>query len=90
MTKSEVLLRHGGSGKKALQVLEGVADVYMHLGPMTKRWDTCPTDVFVRAFDGYFGGIDGKEYEYDETSKDHHNHNGVLVCLNKDAIPEIV
>ena len=41
-----------------------MTDYYIYIGKETKKWDTCPGEVFVNAFDGILTGLDGKTYDY--------------------------
>eukprot|EP01119_Soliformovum_irregulare_P019568 TRINITY_DN6227_c0_g1_i1.p2 TRINITY_DN6227_c0_g1~~TRINITY_DN6227_c0_g1_i1.p2 ORF type:complete len:160 (-),score=44.41 TRINITY_DN6227_c0_g1_i1:2-481(-) len=74
------VLRVGGAGYKALQVLEGTADVYVFATPGTKKWDTCAPEAIIRAAGGELVDMHGKKFRYtkDEPTP---NPDGILCVM---------
>merc|ERR1712228_842650 len=62
--KPSKLVRQGGSGNKALMVLEGFADAYVHPKRGTKKWDTCAPEAVLLAVGGKLTKPDGTFYDY--------------------------
>lgn len=55
----------GGSGYKALQVLKGEANGYVHVTKI-KSWDVCAADAVVHAAGGKFTNLKGKQLVYEK------------------------
>ncbi len=53
----------GGSGYKALRVLKGEADAYVHVTKI-KSWDVCAADAVVHAAGGRFTDLRGARLRY--------------------------
>ncbi|KAF4666874.1 3'(2'), 5'-bisphosphate nucleotidase 1 [Perkinsus chesapeaki] len=59
-----VTLKHGGAGRKFLDVLTGVADAYLYPRPGTKRWDSCAGEALLTAIGGNVTDAIGNRIEY--------------------------
>ncbi|EWM21106.1 myo inositol monophosphatase [Nannochloropsis gaditana] len=55
----------GGSGYKALRVLEGDANAYVHVTKI-KSWDVCAADAVVHAAGGKFTNLKGERLVYEK------------------------
>lgn len=80
-------MKEGGSGKKTLNVLEGICDFYIYVGMKTKKWDTCAPDALLKCFQGSLVGLAGQVYEYDaddkgNTGDDYGNPYGIIATLH--------
>ncbi|KAG5179488.1 hypothetical protein JKP88DRAFT_200945 [Tribonema minus] len=53
----------GGAGYKALLVLDGTANAYVHVTKI-KAWDVCAADAVLHAIGGGFTDVDGKRLKY--------------------------
>ncbi|KAJ2953352.1 hypothetical protein O0L34_g942 [Tuta absoluta] len=75
------ILRVGGAGYKVIQLLEGVASVYVFASPGTKKWDTCAPEAVLAAAGGKLTDLCGNPYKYGagETKA---NKTGVLAAVN--------
>ena len=71
--------RRGSVGIKVGLVAMRHSDLYIHLSPRTKYWDTCAPQIILEEAGGRFTDIFGSEYRYDLA--DVQNHNG-LVATN--------
>lgn len=72
--KSEI--QRGSVGLKVGLIAEEEADLYVHLSPRTKFWDTCAPQIILEEAGGKMTDLFGIELRYD--SSDVQNHNGVL------------
>ncbi|MBK8149800.1 MAG: hypothetical protein IPK58_16745 [Acidobacteria bacterium] len=52
------------------------ADLYIHLSPRTKQWDTCAPEIILEEAGGRLTDIFGREIKYN--TRDIQNHNGIL------------
>ncbi|XP_034833744.1 3'(2'),5'-bisphosphate nucleotidase 1 isoform X1 [Maniola hyperantus] len=77
------ILRVGGAGYKVLQLLEGVASVYVFASPGCKKWDTCAPEAILNAAGGKLTDILGNYYKYG-ASETRPNKTGVLAAVNDD------
>ncbi|KAF4651090.1 3'(2'), 5'-bisphosphate nucleotidase 1 [Perkinsus olseni] len=57
-------LKHGGAGRKFLDVLTGVADAYLYPRPGTKRWDSCAGEALLTTLGGNVSDAIGDPIEY--------------------------
>ncbi len=57
-------------------IAEQIADIYIHLSPRTKFWDTCAPQIILEEAGGKLTDIFGEKIRYD--LHDVQNHNGVL------------
>jgi 3'(2'), 5'-bisphosphate nucleotidase len=72
--KDEV--RRGSVGVKIGLIVERQCDLYIHLSPRTKQWDTCAPEVILREAGGRFTDLFGGEIIYN--APDAQNHNGIV------------
>jgi 3'(2'), 5'-bisphosphate nucleotidase len=72
--KDEV--RRGSVGVKVGLIIERQCDLYIHLSPRTKQWDTCGPEVILREAGGRFTDLFGDPILYN--SPDIQNHNGIV------------
>lgn len=72
--QSEV--RRGSVGLKVGLIAESTADLYLHLSPHTKQWDTCAPQVILEEAGGRLTDMFGSAIEYN--TPDIRNHNGIL------------
>ncbi|XP_045776717.1 3'(2'),5'-bisphosphate nucleotidase 1 isoform X2 [Maniola jurtina] len=77
------ILRVGGAGYKVLQLLEGVASIYVFASPGCKKWDTCAPEAVLNAAGGKLTDILGNYYKYG-ASETRPNKTGVLAAVNND------
>ncbi|XP_039757649.1 3'(2'),5'-bisphosphate nucleotidase 1 isoform X2 [Pararge aegeria] len=77
------ILRVGGAGYKVLQLLEGVASIYVFASPGCKKWDTCAPEAILNAAGGKLTDILGNYYKYG-ASVTKPNKTGVLAAVNND------
>ncbi len=83
--KEEV--RRGSVGIKVGLIIERQCDVYIHLSPRTKQWDTCAPEVILREAGGRFTDLFGEPLGYNQA--DVQNRNG-LVASNSAAHTNII
>ncbi|MCO6512571.1 MAG: hypothetical protein J5I65_17440, partial [Aridibacter famidurans] len=69
-------LRHGSVGLKVGFIARQLADIYIHLSPYTKYWDTAAPQAIIEEAGGTLSDIFGQKIDY--TLKDVRNHNGLL------------
>lgn len=72
--KDEV--QRGSVGLKIGLIAEQFADIYIHLSPRTKFWDTCAPQIILEEAGGTMTDIFGSPLRYD--LDDVQNHNGIL------------
>ena len=72
--KSEV--QRGSVGLKVGLIAQQFADLYIHLSPRTKHWDTCAPEIILTEAGGEMTDLFGEKIIYN--TSDVHNHNGVL------------
>ncbi|XP_072929837.1 3'(2'),5'-bisphosphate nucleotidase 1 isoform X1 [Epargyreus clarus] len=77
------ILRVGGAGYKVLQLLEGVASVYVFASSGCKKWDTCAPEAILNAAGGKLTDILGNFYKYG-ASESRPNKTGVLAAVNSE------
>ncbi|CAH2045276.1 unnamed protein product, partial [Iphiclides podalirius] len=77
------ILRVGGAGYKVLQLLEGVASVYVFASSGCKKWDTCAPEAILSAAGGKLTDVLGNFYKYG-ASESRPNKTGVLAAVNND------
>ena len=68
---------HGSVGLKTGFVARKIADLYIHMSPHTKFWDTAAPQVIVEEAGGRLTGIFGERIDY--SMADVRNHNGIFV-----------
>jgi len=72
--KDEVL--RGSVGIKVGLIVEQQCDVYIHLSPRTKQWDTCAPEVILNEAGGRITDLFGKPLRYNRAQVQ--NRNGVV------------
>jgi len=83
--KEEV--RRGSVGIKVGLIIEQQCDLYVHLSPRTKQWDTCAPEIILHEAGGKITDLFGQPLVYN--SPEVQNRNGV-VASNGIAHDEIV
>lgn len=68
----------GSVGVKIGLIAEAVCDLYIHLSPRTKFWDTCAPQIILEEAGGKLTDIFGDRIRYDRA--DVQNHNGILAA----------
>ena len=69
-------VRRGSVGVKVGLICERQCDIYIHLSPRTKQWDTCAPEAILREAGGQLTDLWGEPYRYNtETIA---NHNGIV------------
>jgi 3'(2'), 5'-bisphosphate nucleotidase len=68
--------QNGSVGLKVGLIAEQICDLYIHLSPRTKFWDTCAPEVILNEAGGMLTDLFGKPNIYDLA--DVQNHNGIL------------
>lgn len=69
-------IQRGSVGLKVGLIAERIADLYVHLSPRTKFWDTCAPQIILEEAGGKFTDLFGFPFVYN--LKDAQNHNGIL------------
>ena len=69
-------IRRGSVGLKVGLIAEQKADLYIHLSPRTKHWDTCAPEIILREAGGEMTDLFGAKIVYN--TPDVCNYNGVL------------
>jgi 3'(2'), 5'-bisphosphate nucleotidase len=69
-------IRRGSVGLKIGLIARKFCELYIHLSPRTKHWDTCAPEIILREAGGRMTDLFGEKIIYN--TPDVHNHNGVL------------
>ena len=77
-------LNRGSVGLKIGLIAEQACDLYIHLSPRTKLWDTCAPQVIIEEAGGRLTDLFGDEFRYD--IEDLQNHGGI--CATNGAAHE--
>ena len=72
--KAEV--QRGSVGLKVGLIAQQFADLYIHLSPRTKHWDSCAPEIILREAGGEMTDLFGEKIIYN--TPDVRNHNGIL------------
>ncbi|HEX8709049.1 MAG TPA: 3'(2'),5'-bisphosphate nucleotidase CysQ [Pyrinomonadaceae bacterium] len=80
-------VRRGSVGVKVGLIVERQCDLYVHLSPRTKQWDTCAPEVILREAGGQFTDLFGGPLSYNDAEVQ--NRNGIIAS-NGRAHGEIV
>jgi 3'(2'), 5'-bisphosphate nucleotidase len=72
--RSEV--RRGSVGVKIGLITEQQADLYLHLSPSTKQWDTCAPEIILHEAGGRLTDLFGQPLRYNGVRVD--NRNGIV------------
>lgn len=68
--------RRGSVGVKIGLIAEREADLYLHLSPSTKQWDTCGPEIVLTEAGGRLTDLFGRRLRYNDPRID--NRNGVV------------
>ena len=80
-------IRRGSVGIKTGLIVERQCDLYVHLSPRTKHWDTCAPEAILAEAGGRLTDLWGEPLKYN--TEDVQNRNG-LVAANGAAHPLII
>jgi 3'(2'), 5'-bisphosphate nucleotidase len=80
-------IRRGSVGIKTGLIVERQCDLYVHLSPRTKHWDTCAPEAILREAGGRLTDLWGEPIRYN--TEDVQNRNG-LVAASGAAHPLII
>jgi 3'(2'), 5'-bisphosphate nucleotidase len=69
-------VRRGSVGVKVGLIIEGQCDLYVHLSPRTKQWDTCAPEVILHEAGGTITDLFGEPLSYNQA--DVQNRNGIV------------
>jgi 3'(2'), 5'-bisphosphate nucleotidase len=69
-------VRRGSVGVKVGLIIERQCDVYVHLSPRTKQWDTCAPEVILHEAGGKITDLFGEPLGYNNA--DVQNRNGLI------------
>lgn len=69
-------IRRGSVGIKIGLIVERQCDLYVHLSPRTKQWDTCAPEVILREAGGQITDLFGQSLRYN--LPDIQNRNGIV------------
>ena len=69
-------LRRGSVGVKIGLIAEQKADLYLHLSPSTKQWDTCAPEIILVEAGGRLTDLFGQPLRYNGIRID--NRNGIV------------
>lgn len=69
-------IQRGSVGLKIGLIARQAADIYIHLSPRTKFWDSCAPQIILEEAGGRMTDLFGARLRYDLT--DVQNHNGIL------------
>jgi 3'(2'), 5'-bisphosphate nucleotidase len=81
-------VQRGSIGLKIGLIAEKQADIYVHLSPRTKLWDTCAPQIILEEAGGKLTDLFGETYRYD--IRDVQNHGGIVATngVAHDAVIE--
>lgn len=74
-------MQRGSVGLKVGLIAERRADLYIHLSPRTKLWDTCAPQIILEEAGGRLTDLFGEEFRYD--IEDVQNHGGIVATNGK-------
>lgn len=74
-------MQRGSVGLKVGLITEKQADLYIHLSPRTKLWDTCAPQIILEEAGGRLTDLFGEEFRYD--IEDVQNHGGIVATNGK-------
>ena len=69
-------VRRGSVGIKVGLIIEQQCDIYVHLSPRTKQWDTCAPEIILREAGGSITDLFGQPLRYNDAEVQ--NRNGVV------------
>src|SRR5918994_6407726 len=75
-------IRRGSVGIKVGLIIEQQCDLYVHLSPRTKQWDTCAPEIILTEAGGTITDLFGKPLIYNQSELQNRNwvvaSNGVV------------
>jgi 3'(2'), 5'-bisphosphate nucleotidase len=74
-------IRRGSVGIKVGLIVEQQCDLYVHLSPRTKQWDTCAPEIILTEAGGRLTDLFGRPLEYN--SPEVQNRNGIIASNGK-------
>lgn len=74
-------MQRGSVGLKVGLITETAADLYIHLSPRTKLWDTCGPQIILEEAGGRLTDLFGEAFRYD--IEDVQNHGGIVATNGK-------
>lgn len=80
--KVKQAVNRGSVGLKIGLIAEQTCDLYIHLSPRTKFWDTCAPQIILEESGGRITDLFGEEFRYDRA--DVQNHGGI--CATNGAV----
>lgn len=80
-------VNRGSVGIKVGLIVEQQCDLYVHLSPLTKQWDTCAPEIILREAGGKLTDLFGGGLDYNRS--DLQNRNGI-VASNSAAHDQII
>lgn len=80
--KVKEAVNRGSVGLKIGLIAERTCDLYIHLSPRTKFWDTCAPQIILEESGGRITDLFGEEFRYDQS--DVQNHGGI--CATNGAV----
>lgn len=85
------VFKTGGSGNKALRVLEGHVDGYVNPNYGTKRWDSCAAEALFMAVGGKLTNRYGEVYTYQDGPHDtQHNSLGLMAAVEPAVLDKLI
>jgi 3'(2'), 5'-bisphosphate nucleotidase len=81
---------HGSVGLKIALLARQSADIYIHLSPRTKFWDSAAPEIIIKEAGGNLTDLFGEKIDY--TVRDVQNYNGVLATngvSHKEAVKKL-
>jgi 3'(2'), 5'-bisphosphate nucleotidase len=84
--KQEV--RRGSVGIKVGLIIERQCDLYVHLSPRTKQWDSCAPQIILTEAGGRFSDIFGAPITYNSPQVQHRNGLIATNCVAHDQVIE--
>ena len=69
-------IRRGSVGIKVGLIIERQCDLYVHLSPRTKQWDTCAPEIILTEAGGLLTDLFGRPLKYN--SPEVQNRNGII------------
>ncbi|HXD34121.1 MAG TPA: 3'(2'),5'-bisphosphate nucleotidase CysQ [Pyrinomonadaceae bacterium] len=80
-------VQRGSVGIKVGLIIEQQCDIYVHLSPRTKQWDTCAPQIILTEAGGTFSDLFGNAITYNAADVQHRNG---LVATNGAAHEQVI
>ena len=74
-------VNRGSVGIKVGLIVEQQCDLYVHLSPRTKQWDTCAPEIILHEAGGKLSDLFGRPLRYNELELQ--NRNGIIASNGK-------